>query len=212
MKSLKLQELCVKTVCENTTSILTFINEITLPKNLILEIIKNYSKYRWNFLMENALNDNERFYFCLERVKKSRYVPIKLRNAVLCHSDWSTQYNKRQYCVWINQYFIENFNLFLCYSCYNQFKYILEKNNLQINLHTLRDHRHEVFDANEMGTLYGSSQYWCQNEFLKFLFSVKSQKWCNMELHPRQLPYNVHIASARKRFVESSDEDVEFSE
>lgn len=182
-----LSEQCIKTICENTTNIMTFLSSTPLPWCLTKEIVKKYSNYRWDYLNKVAFSDQSRHLKCLEFIPCDKAIPSSLRNAVLATDGWGCDvFEESQYCIWVNRYVIERFNLLLCKSCYDILKVVQKK--VKKSMLIVNDHYHDIRATDDIvNDLYQNKFYWCQSCYDEVLFEVKDETSCNLTLHPSRV-------------------------
>lgn len=181
MKSLK--ELCIKKTCERINRLSLFVFSSPLPWSLTMEIIRNYSMYKWKEINRDIWNEENNIDL-IDFEYISETSPI-LRSALLSTDNFELVASSDYYCVWTHYYEIDNFNIKLCDGCFRIFKEILKEKNVQFS-YTFQ-HFHESFRASNLDVLYHRRSSWCQNSFNSLLFELKDKYDCDQELHGREM-------------------------
>lgn len=201
MNAKSLKQLCVKTICENiATKLSTFIIASPLPWKLTEKVIENYSTYKWEHIIkQGADGPKSRFSVSLGCIVSTEERTAHHRNSSLCANGIEIFPENNKYCMWMNYYRVDKYNLHLCYKCLKYFQVAMDFKNKSFL--AIRDHFHYVIGAEEI--TYNDVFYWCQNCFERILFQLKDQDSCEWDLH--------HTSWGQvKRFNESSDSDSDF--
>ncbi|XP_060522028.1 uncharacterized protein LOC132699380 [Cylas formicarius] len=180
VKQLTLESLCIITICENIRCSADFLLESPLPWKLTILIFKYYSKYRWKYLKQLALQSDGNSLLNLEFILLNKRFGSSYRNSILATPTIDFD-GESAYCLWVSYYRIKYSEILVCKSCH--FIFQLVKKFKKKNFRLLLDHYHLQLDINNLNDVYHDKQFWCQSCFEEVLFTVETEDECNLMLH-----------------------------
>lgn len=208
-----LKELSIKAICENSNSAADFFEYSPLPWTITREIIRKFPNYKWLYINNLAQNNQNRKRKSLKLIHLSKIIYPSERNALLTftYNDWEDQniFEEGEDCVclWVNYYKLKNYNIKICKSCFDNFKF--SHKYLKKYLIAVRDHYHNECRTDLLITkVYQNKSFWCNSCFAEVLFIIKYKDDCVNNLHEDK------EISKRRRFtdVNDTDDDIDISE
>lgn len=176
--------MCIKKICESVNSIIRFSYTSPLPWVLTEKVIKNFSYYKWNYLLENSRQSDWKINtFLFELIDYEDEIDPIDRSGLLSLNSLEPNCCYAEYCIWGSYYEIPKYNLILCKTCFKIFCEVFTNFlHREVPTHYF-DSFHQYFHANGIHRAYQNRKNWCFNSFNELVFQLKCKDECIHNLH-----------------------------